>query len=160
MIIAVMGVSGSGKTTVGSMLAEALQSAFLDADLLHPPENREKISRGVPLSDSDRLPWLTVVHGRMLDASRRGESLVVACSALKQTYRDMLAEGIRVTWVFLKGSRQLIGERLEERTGHFAGPRMLASQFATLEEPSDAIVVDVSQSPAVIVAEIVNRLRT
>jgi gluconokinase len=158
MIVVVMGVAGSGKTTVGSMLAEALRCSFLDADTLHPARNADKIARGVPLSDADRLPWLSAIHDRVTDAFRRGETLVVACSALKQSYRAVLAGDIPVIWVYLRGSQRLIAQRLEGRTGHFAGPRILSSQFAALEEPADAIVVEVSQPPADIVARIVERL--
>ena len=159
MIIVVMGVAGSGKTTVGTKLAAALHCAFLEGDDLHSQANVEKMSRGVPLTDADRAPWLDAIHGRMCDAFTAGQSLVVACSALERSYRARLAEGLPVTWVYLKGSADLIRSRLQHRTHHFMKANMLASQFEALEEPSDALIVDVSQSPAAIVEQILAELR-
>lgn len=158
-IVVVMGVAGSGKTTVGTMLADAVHCAFLEGDSLLPAANVEEMSHGIPLTDTDRAPWLAAVHARMLDAFRQGECLVVGCSALKQSYRTVLADDIPVTWVYLKGSVALIRSRLLHRTGHYMKADMLASQFAALEEPSDALVVDVSQPPAAIVEQILAALR-
>jgi gluconokinase len=154
MIIIVMGVAGSGKTTVGTKLAAALRCAFLEGDGLHSTANVEKMSRGVPLTDADRAPWLDAIHGRMCDAFTAGQSLVVACSALERSYRARLAEGLPVTWVYLKGSADLIRSRLQHRTHHFMKANMLASQFDVLEEPSDAIIVDIAQPPDAIVERI------
>jgi gluconokinase len=159
MIVVLMGVAGSGKTTVGTMLADALQCPFLEGDSLHSKANAEKMSHGVPLTDADRAPWLAAIHARLLDAFRRGQSLVAACSALEQSYRAVLAEGIPIMWVYLKGSPALIRSRLQHRNGHFMKAEMLASQFDALEEPFDALVADVSQSPGAIVAQILAELR-
>lgn len=159
MLIAVMGVSGSGKTTVGTRLAGALGCAFLEGDSLHPPANVEKMRQGIPLTDADRLPWLAAIHERMRDAHDRGESLVVACSALKQSYRAVLADGLSLTWVYLTGTDDIIQSRLQLRTGHFATAELLPSQLEALEEPSDAIVADVSRTPDAIVDEVLLALR-
>ena len=159
MIVVVMGVAGSGKTTIGKMLADAIACPFLEGDSLHSRANVEKMSRGIPLTDADRAPWLSAIHARMVEARDRGHSLVVGCSALKQSYRNVLANGLPITWVYLKGSPELIRSRLLHRTSHFMKADMLASQFAALEEPSDALVVDVSESPAAIVERILPELR-
>lgn len=156
MIIVVMGVAGSGKTTVGTMLAEAMDCPFLDGDSLHPAANVEKMTRGIPLTDADRAPWLAAIHARLLEAFRNGRSLVVGCSALRQSYRAALAEGIAITWVYLKGSEALIRSRLRHRDGHYMKADMLASQFEALEEPSNAIVLDISNPPRDLVQEVLN----
>lgn len=158
MIIVVMGVAGSGKTTIGTMLADALRCAWLEGDELHSRENVEKMARGVPLTDSDRAPWLSAIHDRMVDAQARGECLIVGCSALRASYREVLSAGLPVTWVYLKGSRELLASRLRNRTGHFFRVDLLDSQIETLEEPQDAIVVDVSLPPSVIVQHILSGL--
>ena len=116
MIIVVIGVAGSGKTTVGTMLAGAMKCPFLEGDSLHPQENIDKMSHGIPLTDSDRGPWLSAIHARMLDYFERGQDLIVGCSALKQEYRRVLAKGIPITWVYLKGSPALIRSRLRHRS--------------------------------------------
>lgn len=154
-----MGVAGSGKTTIGTMLAEAMRCPFLDGDGLHSPANVGKMARGIPLTDADRAPWLAAIRTGVLDALTRGESLVVACSALRKSYRTVLAEGVPIAWVYLKGPEDLIEARLQRRTGHFMRPGMLASQFEALEEPSDALVIDVSQPPGAIVERILAELR-
>ena len=145
MIALLMGVCGSGKSTVGRALAAALDWPFVDADTLHPPGNVAKMASGIPLTDEDRWPWFDriVTEMRRYDAS--GEHVVIACSALKQAYRDRLARGGLVRFVYLKGDAAVIEPRLAARTGHFMPPALLASQFATLEEPADAIVVDIAQ---------------
>ncbi len=158
MIVVIMGVAGSGKSTVGQPLATELHFRFLDGDSLHPPANIEKMAHGMPLTDADRGPWLAAVHARIVESFQRGEHLVVACSALKRRYRDTLDSGVTVTWVYLKGSYALIGERLQRRQHHFMKAQMLASQFADLEEPADAIVIDVAVEPAVAVRQIVSAL--
>lgn len=159
MIIVVMGVSGSGKTTIGTMLADAIQCSFLDGDSLHSKENIEKMRHGIPLTDSDRAPWLRVIRGHILKFFKRGEDLVVACSALKQQYREFLAHGIAINWVYLKGSAELIRSRMKHRPRHFMKADMLPSQFDALEEPSDAIVVDISLPSSAIVAQVLAQLR-
>jgi gluconokinase len=159
MIVVVMGVSGSGKSTVGAMLAAAMNCAFLEGDSLHAPENVEKMRAGSPLTEADRQPWLAAIHAHLLEAFRAGENLVAACSALTQSARSVLAAGVPVAWVYLKGSRALLQSRLEHRTGHYMKAGMLDSQLDALEEPSDAIVADVSQSPAAIVEQILIELR-
>jgi gluconokinase len=157
-IVVVMGVAGSGKTTVGTRLAEAMHCAYLEGDSLHSPANVEKMSHGIPLTDIDRAPWLAAIHARLLDSFRQGESLVVGCSALKRSYRAVLSDGIPITWVYLKGSAALIRSRLQHRSGHYMKADMLASQFDALEEPSDALIVDVSPPPGVIVERILTEL--
>ena len=159
VVVVVMGVAGSGKTTVGRMLADAISCPFLEGDTLHSQENVDKMSHGIPLTDADRAPWLSTIHARMADASARGESLVVGCSALKQSYREILAGGLPVRWVYLKGSPDLIGPRILNRAGHFMKANMLASQFEALEEPAGAIVANVSEPPEVIVERILSELR-
>jgi len=157
-IVVVMGVAGSGKTTVGTMLADAMHCAFLEGDSLHSAANVEKMSHGIPLTDADRAPWLAAIHARLVDSFNRARCLVVACSALERSYRAVLAERIPITWVYLKGTAALIRSRLQHRTGHYMKAGMLASQFEALEEPSDALIVDVSQSPKAIVEQILAEL--
>ena len=158
MIVVIMGVSGSGKTTIGTMLGDAIHCPFLEGDSLHSKENIEKMSHGIPLTDSDRAPWLTAIRAHILKFFKRGEDLVVACSALELLYREFLAEGIPITWVYLKGSAELIRARMKHRPRHFMKADMLPSQFGALEEPSNAIVVDISQPPSAIVAQILAQL--
>ena len=158
MIIIVMGVSGSGKTTIGSKLAEALGCSFLDGDALHSAASIEQMGRGVPLTDDQRAPWLAAIRARMLDAIGRGESLVVACSALRASYREFLGDGLPVTWVHLDGPEHLVRQRLAGRSSHFAKVGLLASQLETLEPPHDAIVADISMTPDAIVQQILGRL--
>jgi gluconokinase len=157
-----MGVSGSGKTTIARRLAEIKGWALIEGDSFHPPENVAKMAAGIPLTDEDRWPWLRAIAAT-IDAFRtRGESAVVACSALRRAYRDVLIGGRPdVRLVYLKGSRELIGERLKERKHHFMPPDLLESQFQTLEEPGpdeNAIVVDVGGSPDEIVRVIMEQL--
>jgi gluconokinase len=158
MIVVVIGVSGSGKSTIGTRLAQAMGCQFLEGDTLHSPANIDKMSRGIPLNDDDRRPWLSEIHARIVDASRRGVDLVVACSALKQEYRQTLERGVPLTWVYLKGSEALFRSRLQQRTSHFMKADMLASQFDALEEPSNAIVIDAAAPPDVIVERILRQL--
>jgi gluconokinase len=158
MIVAVMGVTGSGKTTVGSLLAKRLGWEYADADDFHSPENKDKMHRGLPLTDADRLPWLAAIHDYLVRAESQHRNLVLACSALKQRYRELLFRGVTVRLVYLKGSYELIDERLRMRKGHFADDKILAAQFADLEEPTDAVVVDIHPDPERIVDEICARL--
>lgn len=158
MIIVVLGVSGSGKTTIGTLLADAIQCTFLEGDSLHSKENVEKMRHGIPLTDADRAPWLTAIRTHILKSFKRGENLVVGCSALKQQYREFLAQGVDINWVYLKGSAELIHSRMKHRPKHFMKANMLPSQLDALEEPSDAIVVDISPPPSVIVTQILAQL--
>ena len=158
MIALLMGVSGSGKTTVGEPLARKLGWRFIDADDLHPPANVAKMSRGVPLEDADRWPWFDRIVAEMRRLTAAGESAVIACSALKQAYRDRLATGGDVRFVYLKGDIATIEPRLERRSGHFMPPSLLPSQFATLEEPREAIVVDIRKPVTEQVAAIARSL--
>ncbi len=158
MIIVVMGVAGSGKTTIGTMLAEALHCAFVEGDTFHPAANIEKMSRGIPLTDADREPWLAAIHARILAAEQRGECLVVGCSALKQQYRDFLNRGTHIIWVYLKGAEELIAARIALRREHYMKAGMLPSQFADLEEPGDALVADISRPPEVILDDLLQQL--
>jgi gluconokinase len=155
MVVIVMGVSGSGKSTIGKMLAAALKWRFYDADTLHSAANREKMRSGIPLTDSDRLPWLRRVRRVIEKCLAAGNGAVIACSALKQSYRDMLmVDAAQVRVVYLKGSGELIARRLAGRKGHFMPAGLLPSQLAALEEPLDATVVDVSGTPEQIVSSI------
>jgi gluconokinase len=154
-----MGVAGSGKTTVGRLLASETRWPFYDGDDLHPASNIEKMKRGVALSDSDREPWLDAVREVIIDLLRRGENGIVACSALKKSYRDRLLIDERVQLVYLKGDFRLMEERLKHRSGHFMAPELLHSQFEILEEPEDALYVDVSLSPNAIVRSIHEQLQ-
>jgi gluconokinase len=158
MIAIVMGVTGSGKTSVGRLLAQQLGWEFADADDFHPSANVEKIARGIPLTDEDRAPWLELLRIQIANWIANGQNAVLACSALKRTYRQELSVGPEVRFVYLKGSPELIAQRLRLRRGHFADEKILASQFADLEEPEAAVTVDISQTPEKIVAEIRERL--
>lgn len=140
-----MGVSGSGKTTTGQALARRLGWDFFDADDFHPPENITKMTAGIPLSDSDRTPWLASLHNQLLSTLKAGRHPVLACSALKAKYRAQLLEGIDgIAIIFLKGSYDLIWSRMSARQRHYMKPEMLQSQFDALQEPQEAIVLDVN----------------
>jgi gluconokinase len=158
MILIVMGVVGAGKTTIGRLLAEQLGWTFADADDFHSPENVEKIRRGIPLTDADRQPWLESLREAIAKWIGAGSNAVLACSALKRSYRELLAVGPDVRFVFLKGDASLIAARLHARHGHFADEKILASQLADLEEPEGAVVVDISQTPTEMVGEIRRKL--
>jgi gluconokinase len=157
MIVVIMGVTGSGKTTIGTLLAEQLEWTFADGDSFHSPQNIEKMRSGIPLDDPDRAPWLQAIHDAMVVWERDKKNVVVACSALKRTYRQELREGLTLKFIYLRGSVELIQKRLQQRTGHYADAHILAGQFADLEAPDDAMVVDIEQSPEKIVAEIRQR---
>jgi gluconokinase len=159
MIVIVMGTTGSGKTTIGSLLAERMEWEFVDADDFHPPSNVEKMKHGKPLTDADREPWLKALHDKIVEWTAEKRSVVLACSALKQSYRDELRASSDVKFVYLKGSYQLFSPRVLARRGHFAKQDLLASQFATLEEPTDAVIVDAAPSPEQIVSEVRRKLR-
>jgi len=154
MIVIVMGVVGAGKTTVGSLLAAELGWQFADADAFHPSSNVEKIRQGISLTDADRGPWLARLRAEIAAWIAASRNVVLACSALKRRYRRELEVGPEVRFVHLKGSVDLVASRLQARTGHFADGKILASQFADLEDPENAIAVDIAGPPAEIVAEI------
>jgi gluconokinase len=154
MIILLMGVTGSGKTKIGSALAARLGWEFADADDFHSAENKQKMAAGIALTDADRAPWLAALRSQISTWLAKKQSAVLACSALKQSYRDMLLIHTDVHLVYLKGSYDLIASRLRERASHYATEALLSSQFATLEEPADAITIDVNQPPEKILDEI------
>ena len=140
----VMGVSGCGKSTVAEMLAQETGGVFLDADDFHPPANREKMAAGIPLCDDDRWGWLEILNRKLKTRAGSGKPLFLACSALRQVYRDRLSEGLpHLRFIYLKGSAELIRSRMASRENHFMPTSLLDSQFATLEEPLDVIVADI-----------------
>lgn len=160
-VVIIMGVSGSGKTTVGLALAERLGVLFYDGDDFHPPDNVAKMASGIPLNDEDRYPWLARLHDLIANHLARDESAVVACSALKKKYRDQLREGNDgVSIVYLKGSLNLIWERMEARQAHYMKADMLHSQFETLEPPSphNTLIVNVDQNVESIVDHIIQHV--
>lgn len=153
-----MGVTGAGKSTVGQLLAQELSWRFSDADDYHPAANVEKIRKGIPLNDEDRVPWLDRLHTAIAGWASHHQNVVLACSALKRSYRHQLRVSEDVRFVYLKGSPSLIAGRLQSRHGHFAGEQILAGQFTDLEEPSDALTIDISGTPSQIVTEIRQKL--
>jgi gluconokinase len=156
VIVVLMGVTGTGKSTVGKLLASQLGWTFVEGDDFHPQANIDKMRQGIPLDDEDRKPWLVAIRNRLDQATRRGEDIVLACSALKHRYQDYLAghapEAVR--FVYLFGSPEMIRQRLAERTGHFMNPALLASQFEDLEPPDHAVRVEINKSTPEIVTEI------
>lgn len=163
MIVVVMGVGGSGKTTIGERLAQALGAAFIEGDTYHPPGNIAKMRRGVALEDADRWPWLRALACEIAERDRRGEDAVLACSALKRSYRRQLAEAVPdIFFVHLDGAAELIEARLRMRAGHFLPPTLLSSQLAALEPPGSdepALSVDIAAPPDDIVATLLTWLR-
>lgn len=151
MIIVLMGVAGCGKTTVGKLLSDSLKWQFIDADDFHSPENIDKMKRGLPLDDADRQPWLEKLRVLLKEGLDAHRPAVVACSALKESYRRVLLIDERVRLVYLKGSYDLVAERLRNRTNHYMDPVLVKSQFETLEEPTYALTVDAAFSPGQIV---------
>ncbi|HYJ19574.1 MAG TPA: gluconokinase [Burkholderiales bacterium] len=159
MIVILMGVSGSGKTTIGQHLARILNWRLLDADDFHPAANIEKMSRGIPLEDSDRWPWLDRLNEMVRAEESSGENVLLACSALKARYRDRLARDCKdVRVVYLKGDFDLIEARLMARKGHYMKAGLLKSQFAALEEPEGAVVMDIGGDPERIAARLLEAL--
>jgi len=150
MIIVIMGVTASGKTTIGTRASKRFGWPFYDADEFHPPANIAKMSRGEPLTDADREPWLKALHDKMAEEERAGHSAIFACSALKSRYRDVLRQGLpAVRFVFLKGDPEVLQARLDHRKGHFMPRTMLPSQMAALEEPEpgEALELDAAKPP-------------
>ncbi len=158
MIVIVMGVAGVGKTTVGTLLASELGWKFADADTYHSAENIKKMSGGIPLTDADREPWLHVLRETIQSWIANRQDVVLACSALKESYREYLSVDSGVRFVYLSGSFPLIEERIRQRTGHYMHGNLLESQFETLEEPVGIPKVDVSATPTEIVREIRRKL--
>lgn len=155
MILVVMGVSGSGKTTIGRALAQELAWPFADADEFHPPANIAKMSAGQPLNDTDRVPWLAAIRRQIDDWIAAQQSAVITCSALKAVYREQLTGGLpEIKFVHLHGERALLLQRLGQRENHFMKASMLDSQLATLESPKDALTVDIRRTPREIVSEV------
>ena len=153
MVVLLMGVAGSGKTTIGRQLADELGWKFADADDFHPPANVAKMTTGIPLDDTDRAPWLAAIRLYIDTRLAAGENAVVTCSALKEKHRAvLLAHAPDVKLVYLRGTREVLLSRISARQGHFMKPAMLDSQLATLEEPAGALVIDIDQSPVQIIA--------
>jgi gluconokinase len=162
MIVVLMGVSGAGKTTIGTLLAERAGAVFADADDYHPAKNKIKMAAGVPLDDEDREPWLETLNGVLRGWFAAGASGVLACSALKARYRTTLAAGMpegAVTFCLLEASRALLAQRLEGRHHEFMTPKLLESQLATLEAPEGALVVENDRAPEAVVAEILEKIQ-
>lgn len=163
MILIVMGVSGAGKTRIGELLAERLHCDFTDGDAFHSAANKEKMHQGIPLTDDDRWPWLKAIRAAIEEKQRTHETAVFTCSSLKRSYRDILRAGDRdVCFVYLKGTREVLQERLTTRTGHFFDPSLLQSQLDTLEEPGvdEAITVSIDLTPERIVDEVLDQLKS
>jgi gluconokinase len=164
-VFVVMGVSSCGKTTIGKALAQNLGCPFYDGDDFHPPQNVAKMANGIPLNDDDRYPWLARLHDLIAEHERKGETAVLACSALKKKYRDQLRAGREnVLFVYLHGDFDTIWQRMQTRVGHYMKADMLQSQFDSFEAPdhTEALQIDISLSPADIVTEIIqsNRIKT
>jgi carbohydrate kinase (thermoresistant glucokinase family) len=170
MVIILMGVSGCGKSTLGELLSKELNLPFYDADDFHPKSNVDKMRRGESLNDDDRTPWLHLLSDKIGEWNRAGGA-ILACSALKKKYRDQLRgntenndldssgeSGDRVLFIYLKGAKELIQSRLTEREGHYMPPELLDSQFNDLEEPDDALIVNIDQDPNAILNEIILQL--
>ncbi|HEY4295135.1 MAG TPA: gluconokinase [Paraburkholderia sp.] len=161
MILIAMGVSGAGKTKIGEMLAERLHCSFTDGDAFHSAANKEKMHHGIPLTDEDRWPWLKTIRAAIEDKQKAGETAVFTCSSLKRSYRDVLRAGDQdVCFVYLKGTREVLSERLGHRTGHFFDPSLLQSQLDTLEEPGadEAITVSIELTPEEIVDDVLKQV--
>ena len=159
LVLIFMGVAGSGKTTVAKLFARKTGATFYEGDDFHPPENIAKLRAGIPLTDADRENWLQALRKIAVASLAKGEFAVLTCSALKAKYRDALAaDDARVKFVHLTGPPALIEERLKNRRGHFMSPTLLASQFATLEPPADALTFDCRQTPQKIVAALIQVL--
>jgi len=162
MILIAMGVSGAGKTRIGELLAERLHCDFTDGDAFHSAANKEKMHKGIPLTDDDCWPWLKTIRASIEEKQRAHETAVFTCSSLKRAYRDVLRAGDKdVCFVYLKGTREVLQERLTTRTGHFFDPSLLQSQLETLEEPNEdeAITVSIDLTPEQIVDEVLDQLK-
>ena len=161
MILIAMGVSGAGKSLIGEMLAERLSCSYTDGDAFHSAANKEKMHQGIPLTDDDRWPWLRTIRAAIEEKQRAGETAVFTCSSLKRSYRDVLrGTDTDVRFVYLKGSFEVLHERLKSRTGHFFDPSLLKSQLDTLEAPGpdEAIEVSIELTPEQIVDEVMVKI--
>ncbi|MBE9048729.1 gluconokinase [Pleurocapsales cyanobacterium LEGE 10410] len=159
MFYVIMGVSGTGKSTIGKLLSDRTGWAFYDADDFHPPSNINKMNRGIPLTDRDRLPWLDRLKQLIAASLKNNQPGILACSALKSSYRQILrGDRSDVVFVYLRGDYDCIQARVKQRQGHFMKSDLLRSQFDTLEEPQDALIVDVSQTPEKIVDQILSQV--
>lgn len=161
MVVIVMGVTGTGKTTVGEALAQATGWQFADADDFHSQANRAKMHAGIPLTDEDREPWLRSLHEQIMEWIRENVNGILACSALRESYRTTLTEGTpknSVRIVYLTGPEELIQERMEARHGHYMPESLLPSQLATLEPPHDAVEISIAQTIPAMVQEILKAL--
>ena len=159
MFYIIMGVSGTGKSTIGKLLSDRTGWTFYDADDFHPPANIDKMHRGIPLTDGDRLPWLEELQRLITNTLNNKQHGILACSALKSSYRQILCNNHpQVVFIYLRGSYDCIKSRIEQRTGHFMSASLLRSQFATLEEPEEALVFDVSLPPQSIVTKILSQI--
>ena len=161
MILIAMGVSGAGKSRIGEMLAERLSCSYTDGDAFHSAANKEKMHHGIPLTDEDRWPWLRTIRAAIEEKQRAGETAVFTCSSLKRSYRDVLrGTDTDVRFVYLKGSFEVLQERLKSRTGHFFDPSLLKSQLDTLEEPGpdEAIEVSIELTPEQIVDQVMLKI--
>lgn len=159
-IFIIMGVTGSGKTTIGEALAHYLQATFADADDYHPAANKAKMAAGIPLTDADRAPWLAALHGVLEGWAKAAQPGVMACSALKESYRQTLTEGLgtKIAFIWLDAPKTLLQDRLAHRHHEFMNPALLDSQLATLEPPSDALRITNDRTPAEVVTEIITAL--
>lgn len=163
MILIAMGVSGAGKSLIGELLAERLQCSFTDGDAFHSAANKEKMHKGIPLTDDDRWPWLKTIRAAIEEKQRANETAVFTCSSLKRSYRDILRDGDKdVCFVYLEGTFEVLHERLGSRTGHFFEPSLLQSQLDTLEPPGEdeAIIVSIEHTPEEIVDIVIEELKT
>lgn len=159
MFYIIMGVSGSGKSTIGKLLSDRLNCQFYDGDDFHPPSNLQKMNNDIPLTDSDRQAWLEKLQALITSVLDIEEEGVLACSALKSKYRQILSnDNPKVVFIYLQGDYDCLKSRIQSRQGHFMGVDLLRSQFETLEEPKDAVIVNVCLEPRAIVAEILNKI--